>query len=384
MNMLFQKTFITLLMSLSKPIALFTAFFKGFSISKKSPSSHKRMDMNGAIQNNYMVEGETPSNNTIEKTSNEKLHDNNSFSKQSVSSSSYDETKDPRDWAPSTPLESHVVFSDMAMISFHICMAFMIVTPVFLIAGIIFFVFGYIVWKTNLVYSDAVRYESGGRYWTGLCHHVLIGLHFSQLFLLITLMINGQFVLSVLMLPLIIATLLTIRNFPKVFDRKCEFKASCSEDGSDDQVRKLLLDLDTKQLELMMKISEQHHSRSTQMSSPLPSSPISSTESLFSLNSITDSNNVSARFNSVPVNFDLPDAPIPVIPWDADPQAASDPYADPMLLERSQRIILPPLLLPLVHWLRTQRFQISLDSLKISTGRYTLTQPAANSSTGSL
>ena len=210
---------------------------------------------------------------------------------------------------PVPPLAIRTIYPELLLFVYLMCMAFMLVTPIFIVPGLFFFGVAYFTLRYQLIYSDAILNESGGLYWRLVSGHILAGMPMAQIFLLFQLLINGRTLESILMLPLMLGTYFAIRFLENVFEQKSRFRAVTGEDTAN--MHALLQDIQRRQTELL-RIPENHLT----------------------------------NFNMVPIRFNASTSAC-----DADMTNAGNPYVDPLLIKRHQCACLPPTLLPLTQFL---------------------------------
>lgn len=218
---------------------------------------------------------------------------------------------------PSRPVYFRIIFTEQCVFVFLMCMAFMIVTPIFLPFGILFFTTAYYVMRHNLIFSDIVVHESGGIYWQAISQHVLAGITMAQVFLLFQLIVDKRILESIMMMPLIIGTFFGILFVQRIFKEKSQHTPQTRED--EDAVQALLTDIGRRQRDLLAQDPD---------------------------GAVIDEKAIGKPVDIVPLKFTSSTSIC-----DADPTQAANPYINPLLLKRSQCIVLPPTFLPLVRWL---------------------------------
>lgn len=219
---------------------------------------------------------------------------------------------------PSRPVYFRIIFTEQCVFVFLMCMAFMIVTPIFLPFGILFFATAYYVMRHNMIFSDIVVHESGGIYWQTISQHILAGITMAQVFLLFQLIVDRRILESIMMMPLIVGTFFGILFVQRIFREKLRNAPQTRED--EDAVQALLADIGRRQRDLLAQDPDEA--------------------------AIGGDKAVSRPVDVVPIKF-ASSASI----CDADPAQAANPYVNPLLLKRSQCIVLPPAFLPLIRWL---------------------------------
>ena len=115
------------------------------------------------------------------------------------------------------PLAIRTIYPELLIFVYLMCMAFMLVTPIFVVPAIVFFGIAYFTLRYQLIYSNAILNESGGLYWRLVSRHILAGVPMTQLFLLFQLLTNKRVVECILMLPLMVGTYVAIPLFEERF-----------------------------------------------------------------------------------------------------------------------------------------------------------------------
>ena len=307
-NLILQKTFITTMVSLAKPLPVLLSFT---SASKKSSQTDD-------VQ---ITSAKDPNNPITAKNSTETEQAQTAQTASPSSSTAL--TEAGRHDTPSlVPFVLRTVFPEQTLFVFHMCMAFVLMTPVFVIPGLLFFTISYWVTKANLVFNEAVMVESGGAYWSTMSQQILASAYLTQVFLLFQLLVNGCVVESILMVPLLILTAAGIPAMHRIFARKATHPAATAEDSLG--VLELLREMEARQRMLLPESD-------TRPVSLAHSVPVDLTKYALLLESAGGGSDGE-----------------PEEVWDADPQAAANPYADPLRLRRPLRICLPPALLSMV------------------------------------
>ena len=81
-----------------------------------------------------------------------------------------------------TIIQPGIIFPEYIVFPFQITMAFLTITPLSVIPGVLFYALGSLVFKHQFVYSYSLPNESGGEYWRKLVGHLLWGLLMNQIF----------------------------------------------------------------------------------------------------------------------------------------------------------------------------------------------------------
>ena len=118
--------------------------------------------------------------------------------------------KTPRDYAElvQPPVFSYGFYLPNALLIFVICIVYSVLRSSWqvLLAGFVYFAFGHFVYKYQLLYAMDHQQQATGRAWVMICDRVFVGLIFFQLATSGQLLLKQAFTRSVLMFPLIVAT----------------------------------------------------------------------------------------------------------------------------------------------------------------------------------
>ncbi|EMC91357.1 hypothetical protein BAUCODRAFT_39528 [Baudoinia panamericana UAMH 10762] len=118
--------------------------------------------------------------------------------------------KTPRDYAElvQPPIFSYGFYLPTALLVFIICIVYSVLRSSWsvLLAGLIFFALGHFVYKYQLLYAMDHQQQSTGRAWGMICDRIFVGLVFFQLTTAGQLILKQAIYRSVLMIPLLIAT----------------------------------------------------------------------------------------------------------------------------------------------------------------------------------
>lgn len=199
----------------------------------------------------------------------------------------------------------HSIYPELIIFAYLMCMSFMIVTPIFLIFGIMFYLTAFVIFKANFIFTETVKQESGGDHWIHICNLMLIGIPLGQMFLLFQLIVSERIFESIIMLPLLLVTIYTISYFQNIFYEKGNHIALCSE--------------------------EKQRVIATCQNARLRQDEILGTAE-FTQNS-----------NQIPIGEASPMDRFPAV-------AVTNPYREPFLLKSSSSMSLPPGFLALVEW----------------------------------
>ncbi|KAI6841867.1 DUF221-domain-containing protein [Hortaea werneckii] len=119
--------------------------------------------------------------------------------------------KTPRDYAElvQPPIFAYGFYLPTAMLIFIICMVYSVLRSSWevLLAGLIYFFLGHFVYKYQLLYAMDHQQQSTGRAWVMICDRIFMGMIFFQLTTAGQLILKQAVTRSVLMIPLIVATI---------------------------------------------------------------------------------------------------------------------------------------------------------------------------------
>ncbi|KAF9907784.1 hypothetical protein BX616_000327 [Lobosporangium transversale] len=118
-------------------------------------------------------------------------------------------SKTPRDYAEARapPSLKHGEVYANSTLAFVIVLIYSCIKPIILIFGAVFFAFGYLALKYQLLYVLFHAYESGGRTWPMVYNRIMVGLLIFQSTMLGLLMLKHSYVLGSLLAPLPIGTI---------------------------------------------------------------------------------------------------------------------------------------------------------------------------------
>lgn len=144
-----------------------------------------------------------------------------------------------------------IIFPEFLVFPFQITLAFMTITPLSVIPGLLFYGMAAFIFKHQFVYSYSLPNESGGMYWRKLSVHMIFGLLLNQIFTVIQFWNPGR--VSVMpiffMLLLIGITASFIPFLDRTFTPVCEILPLTDEDRR--RKRGLTCDLVYKQGRLL-------------------------------------------------------------------------------------------------------------------------------------
>ena len=137
--------------------------------------------------------------------------------------------KTPRDYAElvQPPIFSYGFYLPTALLIFIICMVYSVLRSSWqvLLAGLIYFAFGHYCYKYQLLYAMDHQQQATGRAWGMICDRVFVGLVCFQITTLGQLLLKRALKRSVIMLPLIIATIWVSMVYGKTYKPLMKFIA---------------------------------------------------------------------------------------------------------------------------------------------------------------
>lgn len=143
-----------------------------------------------------------------------------------------------------------IIFPEYIVFPYQITMAFLTITPLSIIPGLLFYGVAAFVFKHQFVYSYAVPNESGGLYWRKLSVHLIAGVLMNQIFAVAQFRNHRETVLPTMcMLLLIGLTAAYIPFLERTFGSICENLPITGEDRN--RKRNITGDLIHKQTHLL-------------------------------------------------------------------------------------------------------------------------------------
>ncbi|KAG7196227.1 uncharacterized protein KQ657_000240 [Scheffersomyces spartinae] len=100
---------------------------------------------------------------------------------------------------------------------FIIILIYSVVLTKIVCSGLVYFVFGYFVYKYQLIYCFVHPPHSSGKVWPMIFRRIMLGLIIFQIFMCGTLALEGAILLLVLVLPLIVITLIVSWHYEKYY-----------------------------------------------------------------------------------------------------------------------------------------------------------------------
>jgi len=143
-----------------------------------------------------------------------------------------------------------IIFPEYIVFPYQITMAFLTITPLSVIPGLLFYGVAAFVFKHQFVYSYAVPNESGGLYWRKLAVHLIAGVLMNQIFTVVQFRNHREAVLPTMCMILLIGlTAAYIPFLERTFGRICDSLPITAEDRN--RKRNITADLIHKQTHLL-------------------------------------------------------------------------------------------------------------------------------------
>lgn len=137
--------------------------------------------------------------------------------------------KTPRDYAElvQPPVFSYGFYLPNALLIFIICMVYSVLRSSWqvLLAGFLYFALGHYCYKYQLLYAMDHRQQTSGRAWTIICERIFIGMILFQLTTAGQLILKGALARSVMMAPLLVATIWIMVVYGKTYKPLMKFIA---------------------------------------------------------------------------------------------------------------------------------------------------------------
>lgn len=137
--------------------------------------------------------------------------------------------KTPRDYAElvQPPVFSYGFYLPNALLIFIICMVYSVLRSSWqvLLAGFLYFALGHYCYKYQLLYAMDHRQQTSGRAWTIICERIFIGIILFQLTTAGQLILKGALARSVMMAPLLVATIWIMVVYGKTYKPLMKFIA---------------------------------------------------------------------------------------------------------------------------------------------------------------
>lgn len=111
------------------------------------------------------------------------------------------------------------------MLIFIITLIYSVISTKIVASGLIYFVFGYFVYKYQLMFSTVHLRHSTGKCWPIIVRRICVGLLFMQLTMLGTLALEQSYFLALFIAPLLLLTMLIMFAFEKRFEPLLKFVA---------------------------------------------------------------------------------------------------------------------------------------------------------------
>ena len=140
----------------------------------------------------------------------------------------------PRDYADlaKAPVFSYGFYLPQSMLIFVICIVYSVLPKswTIILFGLIYFLIGAFIYKYQLLYAMDHRQHSTGRAWPMICNRIILGLVIFQIAMTGYIALKQAYTASLLLAPLIVATIWFTIYFQRTFDPLMRFIALRSID----------------------------------------------------------------------------------------------------------------------------------------------------------
>lgn len=121
------------------------------------------------------------------------------------------------------------LYPEHAVIVFQMCLAFAFITPLILPIGAIFFGFAYFIFRALLIFSDKIPHETGGLFWPSIATHMIFAMFLAQTFTMVQFALMKASLQAFLTLPIIFTTIVGMVVLKRRFNRRVKYIALCGE-----------------------------------------------------------------------------------------------------------------------------------------------------------
>ncbi|PJF19245.1 hypothetical protein PSACC_00925 [Paramicrosporidium saccamoebae] len=220
----------------------------------------------------------------------------------------------------------HIVFV------FMVTMAFIPLTPIISLAGLIFYGLAYLVFRYHFIFCYEIPHESGGKYWMFLPTPILVGCILGQVFSIIQISFLKGAIQALCMVPLCIITVCAIVFLRNVFRRRSTYLPLGGE--ASDRVDRLSVQMQEKQAQTIRRVAREagedlYDGEKDEMPSIVgPKVAIKE-----------------RHYETVPYDFGEQESRLFALTDDAQfGETATNPYCNPIIFKRYPYIMVPPLL----------------------------------------
>lgn len=124
-----------------------------------------------------------------------------------------------RRFSPPIDFGNHI--SNLLLI-IPIALVYNSISPIIVYAAFLFYLFSYLIYKNELMYSTRNDYESGGTYWRPTTRFIMLSIVFSQISNFIITFTSGFKFVSFFYLPLMVATCVISYGIDEIFEKSSE------------------------------------------------------------------------------------------------------------------------------------------------------------------
>lgn len=222
-------------------------------------------------------------------------------------------------------------YPEYILFVFMILMAFLPITPIISLAGLLFYFLAYFVFRHHFIFNIELPHESGGRYWFFMPTPILVGCFMGQLFCGIQFTFDGGALYAIVLLPLMVVTFAASYFLKNTFERRSLFSPLGPEYM--DKVEELENRMVAKQTETVKQIVSQTGEDVMDECEDEENSPV--------LPHITQPLGERA-YETVPYDFMHEAKSIVESTERGEFPPLENPYCNPIVFKRSKSMCLPP------------------------------------------
>lgn len=226
-------------------------------------------------------------------------------------------------------------YPEYILFVFMILMAFLPIIPIISLAGILFYVLAYFVFRHHFIFNIELPHESGGRYWFFIPTPILVGCFMGQLFCGIQFTFDGGPIAALFLVPAMVMTFVAIYFLKSTFEKRsllAPLGPECMHKATELEARMI-----SKQAETVREIVNQTGEDVVDESEDEENSPV--------LPHISEALGERA-YETVPYDFmhgSMADkATIDSSSNRSEFTPLENPYCNPVVFKRSKSMCLPP------------------------------------------
>lgn len=236
------------------------------------------------------------------------------------------------------------LYPEYAVIVFQICVSFIFITPLISFAGILFFALAYVIFRSQLIFSDKIPHETGGIFWPSMSTHILFALVMAQFFTLIQFVSLKGRVQAFLLAPVLVFTVIGMIVIRRRFSRRVNHIALSGE------AQEASLRLIQAQTLLRDQVIDRNFIEPSKIGSPglqtLDEETQESTRAYDTYN--TEQDEESGEPNKLNLEQHLDDR----LSSTSQAELMNNPYTNPVILKRLRTLMLPLHFFSLMRWLK--------------------------------